>query len=164
MTCKKKVAVRAGALGIVMMMATAGGHSEFTRMLAAPTFYIAASGEYDNYSTTLDVKGASNLPPGSRLSVTLDDFIGFRSSTLSEDTVVTLNEGGFFEATLKPRLGKQFKDNMVCDVSFIPDPALQRPSVLKVVGKHGELLGIERNPQVGKNSGGYYLEALVHIP
>jgi hypothetical protein len=37
--------------------------------------------------------------------------------------------------------------------------------VLKVIGKKGELLGIDNNPQIGKMSGeNYYLQALVHIP
>ena len=62
------------------------------RLLTAPTFYIAASGQYYKNSTTLDVKGASNLPPGSRLSVALYDFVGYKSSILSEDSVAVLNK------------------------------------------------------------------------
>ncbi len=46
----------------------------------------------------------------------------------------------------------------------MPNAVEQDPAVLKIVGKNGELLGIENNPQVGKNSGGYYLDALVNIP
>ena len=131
----------------------------------APTFYISASGEYDRFSATLDVKGASNLPPGSRLSVALYDFVGYRSSILSEDATVVLNKDGFFKVTLKPRQGKQFQNNMVCDISLVPNVVRQDPSVLKIIGKKGELLGIENNPQVGKMSGeNYYLQALVHIP
>jgi hypothetical protein len=53
---------------------------------------------------------------------------------------------------------------MVCDVSFIPHGVPQETAVLKITGKNGELLGIGTNPQIGKNSGGYYLQALVHIP
>ena len=135
-----------------------------TKTLSAPTFYIAASGEFNNFGTTLDLRGVSNLPPGSRLSVNLYDFVGYRSSALSQDAVVVLNKDGFFAVTLQPIQGKQFKDNMVCDISLNPNAVKQDPSVLKIVGKTGELLGIENNPQVHKNSGGYYLEALVHIP
>jgi hypothetical protein len=134
------------------------------KSLAAPTFYIAASAEYYNASTTLDVKGASNLPPGSRLRVSLYDFIGYKSSVLSEDEDVVLNKDGFFEVTLKPLQEKQFKDNMVCDILFSPIMIPQNPSVLAISGKKGELLGGEHNPQVHKNSGGYYLEAIVHVP
>jgi len=96
--------------------------------------------------------------------VTLSDFIGIKSSILSEDAVVVLNKDGFFAVTLKPLQGKQFKDNMVCDISLNPNAVRQDPDVLKIVGKKGELLGIENNPQVHKNSGGYYLQAIVHIP
>jgi|ERR1017187_1569349 hypothetical protein len=135
-----------------------------TQALSAPTFYIAASGEYNKFSTTLDFKGVSNLPPGSRLSITLSDFIGYRSSILSEDAVVVIGKDGFFTVTLKPLVGKQLKNNMVCDISLNPNAVRQEPEVLRIVGRKGELLGIENNPQVHRNSGGYYLEAIVHIP
>lgn len=65
---------------------------------------------------------------------------------------------------MKPREGKTFKENMVCDVSFVPHGVPQDTAVLKITGKNGELLGIGTNPQIGKNAGGYYLQALVHIP
>jgi hypothetical protein len=146
---------------------TTHSDAQSRQTLSAPTFYIAASGDYNNYgdlNPNLDVKGVSNLPPGSRLSVTVYDFVGYRSSILSEDAEVVLGKDGFFKVTLRPRKGMQFKDNMVCIVSFTPHGGPQGPSVLKIVGKEGELLGIENNPQIGKNSGGYYLQALVHIP
>ncbi len=117
------------------------------------------------YSPTLTLKGASNLPPGSKLTVFLYDFIGYKSSTLSEEAIVALPESGLFEVTLKPREGKTLKQNMVCDISFIPHGVVpQETAVLKITGKNGESLGIGTNPQIGKNSGGYYLQAFVHIP
>ncbi|MFY9725772.1 MAG: hypothetical protein WAJ87_09765, partial [Bryobacteraceae bacterium] len=74
-------------------------------------------------------------------------------------------ESGLFEVTLKPREGKTLKQNMVCDISFIPHGVVpQETAVLKITGKNGESLGIGTNPQIGKNSGGYYLQAFVHIP
>jgi hypothetical protein len=133
--------------------------------LSSPTFYIAASGEYNKFGTTLPVKGVSNLPAGSRLVVRLYDYVGYQSTVLSEDAQVVLDKGGFFEVTLKPREGKRFKDNMVCEILFSTNFIQQDAAVLKIVGKKGELLGIENNPQVKKQSGdNYYLEALVHIP
>jgi hypothetical protein len=150
---------------IVTLASAAYSEAQSTKRLTAPSFYIAASGEYNKYSTTLDVKGVSNLPPGSRLSVILYDFVGYRSSILSAEAIVALNKDGFFEVTLKPRKGKQFKDNMVCEISLNPNAVRQDSSVLKVIGKKGELLGIDNNPQIGKMSGeNYYLQALVHIP
>jgi hypothetical protein len=97
--------------------------------------------------------------------VDLYDFVGYRSSILNADAIVVLNQDGFFEVTLKPRQGKQFKDNMVCKISLNPNAVRQDPSVLKIIGKKGELLGVDNNPQIGKMSGeNYYLQALVHIP
>jgi hypothetical protein len=76
-----------------------------------------------------------------------------------------LNRNGFFEATLKPLSGKQFKEHMVCHVSFNPKGVRQDESVLKIAGKKGERLGIENNPQVGKMSEeNYYLQLFVEIP
>jgi hypothetical protein len=135
-----------------------------TTGLSAPTLYISASGQYYTDSTKLDVKGASNLPPGSKLSVTLYDFIGYQSSILSEEAIVTLGRDGFFNVTLTPLPNRQFKPNMVCVIYFNPRFPKQDAPILKVVGATGELLGIDRNPQVGKNSGGYYLEDFVNIP
>ena len=79
--------------------------AQSAKTMAAPTFYVAASGEYSKYSPTLTLKGASNLPPGSKLTVFLYDFVGYKSSTLSEDASVTLPESGLFEVTLKPGKG-----------------------------------------------------------
>lgn len=144
---------------------TSFGERQASKALPAPTFYIAASGQYERVGSTLEVKGATNLPPGSRLSITLYDFVGYQSSILSETDIVTLDNNGFFKATLKPLNGRQFKANMVCDIFFDTNSIRQNESVLKVVGEKGRLLGVGYNPQVAKNSGeNYYLEALVHIP
>ncbi len=53
---------------------------------------------------------------------------------------------------------------MVLVISFDPRSVSQDAAVLRITGRKGELLGIETNPQVGKNSGGYYLQAFVYIP
>jgi hypothetical protein len=158
------VGVRIGLAALMIAAALPRSGAQPARTTTAPTFYIAASGECGKYSKTLTLKGASNLPSRSRLTVYVYDFIGYKSSTLSDATVVSLPESGLFDVTLKPREGKTFKENMVCDVSFIPHGVPQETAVLKITGKNGELLGIGTNPQIDKNSGGYYLQALVHIP
>jgi hypothetical protein len=157
--------VRVALTALLIAVTLSQSEAQPAKTMAAPTFYLAASGEYGRYSPTLTLKGASNLPPGSKLTVHLDDFIGYKSTALSEEAVVTLPESGLFEVTLKPQTGKIFKQNMVCDISFIPHGVLpQEAGVLKITGKNGESLGIGTNPQIGKNSGGYYLQAFVHIP
>jgi hypothetical protein len=168
------VPVRVFVMLAAVLVATTLPRSEAqsAQPLAAPTFYIAASGEYSTYSPTVRVRGASNVPPGSKLTVSLYDFIGDKSSILSEEAVVTLSERGLFEVTLRPREGKTFKANMVCVILFDPQGAVvrettvlpQAPAVVKITGKNGESLGIGTNPQIGKNSAGYYLQALVQIP
>lgn len=158
------VRVRIALAALIIATALPRSEAMPAETIAAPTFYIAASGEYGKYSKSLTLKGASNLPPGSRLTVYVYDFIGYKRSILSEDAVATLPESGLFEVILKPRAGKTFKENMVCDISFIPRGVPQETTVLKITGKSGELLGIGTNPQIGENSGGYYLQALVHIP
>jgi hypothetical protein len=150
------------AITLLVITATLQSHAQGLWPLRAPTFYIVAGGDYSKYSAFVTVKGASNLPAGSRIAVSLSDYVGFRSSILSETAEIVLDKTGFFEVTLKPLNGKRFKDNMVCDLTLMPSS--QSGAVQKVVGKKGELLGIDSNPQVGKNSGEYYLEALVHIP
>lgn len=157
--------IRRNLVAVIFMLSAATtlqSHAEPLGPLTAPTFYIVARGEYSKYSTTITVKGASNLPVGSRIAVSLSDFVGFQSSILSETATVTLGGTGLFEVALRPLTGKNFKDNMVCDLVFLPSS--QSVAVQKVVGTKGESLGIDSNPQVGKNSGEYYLEALVHIP
>lgn len=50
---------------------------------------------------------------------------------------------------------------MVCDISLDPKAVTQNASVLKIIGKKCELLGVENNPQVGKMLGeNYYLQSI----
>jgi hypothetical protein len=163
--CQKRLPVRIALAALLIAATLPHLEAQSVKTMAAPTFYIAASGEFNRYSPTLTLKGASNLPPGSKLTVFVYDFIGYKSSTLSEEAIVTLPESGLFQVALKPQEGKTFKQNIVCDISFIPHGVVpQEAAVLKITGKNGESLGIGTNPQIGKNSGGYYLQALVHIP
>src|SRR5579862_8062454 len=126
------------AFFILTLTVVASSQAPSTRK--TPTFYIAASGEFSKFSTSVTIKGASNLPTGARLDLTMYDFIGYQSSILSEKLIVALTREGFFEATLKPLPGTHFRPNMVCDISFQPHGEPQEASVLKIVGRHGELL------------------------
>ncbi len=103
--------------------------------------------------------GATNLPSGSVLTVMCDDFIGYGSHTVSKDTTVTVAPNGLFQVSVAPKGSYEFKTNMICSVSF---HAWQQPAaVLKITGRHGEMLGKETtNSQVGIYSGGQYLEAV----
>jgi hypothetical protein len=151
-------------MAALLALAVLSAAPEAHHTLTAPTFYIAASAQFDEYSPTVTVKGASNLPVGSRLSAVLYDYIGYLGSPLSEERFIKLPKNGLFEIVLKPLPEKKFKHNMVCDVGFFPAAPGSDVSVLAIVGKRGEQLGIDTNPQIGKNSGAYYLDTLIDVP
>jgi hypothetical protein len=134
--------------------------------LWAPTYYIAAKATYDGRPDQLYVVGASNLPTGARLYLNVYRYIGEGGSAINERVSAVVGNGGFFEANLHPTKGNQFDHNLVCDIVFatLTDPS-QAPSVLKVVGKHGEHLGFPKNPQVEVMSGeNFTLIDRIHIP
>jgi hypothetical protein len=134
--------------------------------LWAPTYYIAARGTYDGRPDELYVVGASNLPIGARVYLNVYRYIGEGGSTINEGASAVIGNGGFFEATLHPTKGNQFQHNLVCDIAFAThtDPS-QPPSVLQVVGNHGEHLGFPKNPQVEVTSGeNFALVERIHVP
>jgi len=136
------------------------------RQLWAPTYYIAAKATYDGRPDELHVVGVSNLPTGARLYVSVYRYIGEGGNPINEGASTVVGKGGFFEANLHPTHGNQFEHNLACDVVFatVTDPP-QPPSVLQVVGKHGERLGFPKNPQVEVTSGETFtLVDRIHIP
>lgn len=132
--------------------------------LTAPTFYIAASAEYGG-SNWIYLRGASNLPSGAHLLINMSNYVGEGSSILSQDTRATVDRSGFFEATILPKAGAEFRHNLACQILFMPTFPDQERSVFRAVGKDGSKLWLfGRNPQAKVISGGYYLEELIHVP
>jgi hypothetical protein len=134
--------------------------------LSAPTYYIAARAAYDGRPDDLYVVGASNVPKGARLYLNVYRYIGEGGNAINEGASVVVGEDGFFEANLHPAKGSQFQHNLVCDIvlATVTDPP-QLPSVLQVVGKHGEKLGFPKNPQVEVLSGNnFILVDRIHVP
>jgi hypothetical protein len=134
--------------------------------LWAPTYYIAAKATYDGRPDELYVVGVSNLPYGARLYLNVYHYIGENGDAINESASTIVGKGGFFEANLHPTKGNQFQHNLVCDIVFatFTDPP-QPPSVLQVVGKHGEHLGFPKNPQVEALSGERFtLIDRIHVP
>ncbi len=134
--------------------------------LSAPTYYIAARAAYDGRPDALYVVGASNLPSGARLHLIVYRYIGEGGNAINEGASAVVDEDGFFEVNLHPAKGSQFQHNLVCDIVFatVTDPP-QPPSVLQVVGKHGEKLGFPKNPQVEVLSGDRFLLVdRIHVP
>ena len=133
--------------------------------LWAPTYYIAARGTYDG-PDELYLVGATNLPVGARLYLNVYRYIGEGGSAINEGASAVVGKEGFFEGTLRPTKGNQFQHNLVCDIVFVTrtDPP-QPPSVLQVVGSHGEHLGFPKNPQVEVMSGeNFALIGRIHVP
>lgn len=153
------------ALGL-LWSAVVRTDTQAERRLWAPTYYIAAKATYDGDPNGLRIAGASNLPQGARLSVYVSRYMGEGSHAINESATAIVDRGGFFEVTLHPTKGNKFEHNLACDIGFAThtDPP-QPPSVLRIVGSHGEHLGFPKNPQVGVMSGdNYTLNELVHVP
>ena len=122
--------------------------------LKAPTHYIAADIQECN-SGLVRLKGASNLPTGSRLQIQIGELKGsaivpYRNSTAS------VNVDGTFAAEVRPVKGKEFRSQLVGLVNFETAWKDQPKSVTDIVGTHGERLGDFKNPQFFQRSGWYY--------
>ena len=138
--------------------------------LHAPTYYIVVSGQLLDDNTIL-VRGASSLPPGSRIAIQAGD--GIKSA--SESACVSIGEDGLFSQKLHPIEGGRFKwsSNLAIDAVFRTNQCEQSDGVLQVVGKHGQYLGNDNyenridthmqmtpgminNPQLFQESGWYF--------
>jgi hypothetical protein len=146
------------AIAAAMFSQTKSRHS-----LTAPTYYIAANAEY-RHAEQIWLRGASNLPAGAVLVVDVQDYVGEGSQILSVRALPKVGKDGFFEATLAPLPKMQFKHNIVCLVSFLPNSPDQAATVTGTVGRRGEQLGFPKNPQTYVHSGeNVYLGAAIHV-
>jgi len=119
--------------------------------LRALTYYIAVS-DHECTEDEVSVRGASNLPPGARIGVSITAFNGEMGwDDYSDDVYATLDDKGFFSQLVHAKRGRRFRNNLVIKVWF--RPYKQSPSVLAAVGKHGERLDFKKNPQAFMESG-----------
>lgn len=117
----------------------------------AVRYYIAVRAEL-NGPDEVDIFGASNLPPGSRLTVSLYDFLGQGSRILNSETVAAVGANGLFRLQIHPKKGATFRTNEICGVVFFPTYPEQPENVLRAVGRTGERLGNAwENPQIDGN-------------
>ena len=120
--------------------------------LPAVGYYVAIKARLYN-EDQIWVFGASNLPRGSLITITVYDFAGEGGKTLSQDATVAVGKDGLFEVTVHPAKGLRFRNNLICDAVFMPNFPKQTAEVLRIVGKVGEHLGdTGSNPQVESNS------------
>jgi hypothetical protein len=76
--------------------------------LWAPTYYIAAKATYDGRPAELHVVGASNLPSGARLYVTVYRYIGEGGDAINEGASTIVGKGGSSKRTCIQRVGTNF--------------------------------------------------------
>lgn len=148
--------------GLAIFLLTAGVVlGEHTPLQCTPKigFFIATGYARLQSPDEAYIFGATNLPSGSVLMVMCYDFIGQGSHIVSKETKLAVAANGQFQVSLAAKQPYQFKNNMICSVSF--DAWDQPAAVLKITGRHGERLGTPTtNSQIGIYSGGQYLEAI----
>jgi hypothetical protein len=124
------------------------------KKLSAPTYYLAAQASTTCDRDHITIRGATNLPPGSRINVIAlelkRDSKDYRKPQ-SEAMQTNVRPDGLFDVRLKPKAG-DFSEYVVVQVTF--DASVNQPrSVSQVVGRKGEMLGDLDNPQLGIYSG-----------
>jgi len=134
--------------------------------LPAPTYYIAAQVRGTCERDEISVHGATNLPPGSMVTLTISNFDGDGWKDYSDENYAVVDAKGFFDAKIHPRRNIHFRHNLILLASFMPFRPRQPEKVLKVAGKRGQKLGDElSNPQVLKYSGeNYILWTIARVP
>lgn len=131
--------------------------------LGAPTYFIAGRAEYRD-SGEIWLRGTSNLPPGSVLTVDVMNYVGENGEELGVRSLPEIKKDGSFQAAIVPLPHKVFKPNIVCMVSFSPNFPRQSRSVIDAVGQNGQRLDFPANPQAMIMSGNrVYLESDLHV-
>lgn len=157
LTRANRVRIRVCALCLALLCTTLvppGAASDKTANcgLGAAGYYLAVKARLQD-DDLIDVFGASNLPPGSIVTINIYDYIGEGSHILNEPSMIGIGDDGTFRAGVQSAKGKKFKANDVCDVVFSANYPKQPSSVLEVVGPSGRNLGkAGMNPQVQDNS------------
>ncbi len=129
----------------------------------SPIYFLAAR-EQECSATTMEVRGATNLPKGAVVVVVASRMVQNGWSEVSERFYATVDGKGLFSAQLRPKVGERFELNMLVQVFFGPAYHTQPQSVIDVVGKKGERLGNFDNPQFGQLSGeNYYLATIARV-
>ncbi|MFL6300069.1 MAG: hypothetical protein ACJ71N_05635 [Terriglobales bacterium] len=101
---------------------------------------------------TVDAFIATNLPPGSRLVININDFLGTASHVLNNPTTAVVGADGTVRVEVTPKTGMEFKPNEPCGVVFSPTGMDQPSATLRQVGPTGERLGDPfKNPLIDGN-------------
>jgi hypothetical protein len=133
--------------------------------LHAPTYYVVVEADRCERDT-VNFSGASNLPPKALISMRISDFLGdFGWKDYSDDVYASVDAKGFFAGEIHPKKSLVFRRNLLLVAYFAPYRPTQPSEVLAVVGRHGERLGGQENPQLGQVSGpNYLLHTIARVP
>ena len=146
--------------------------------LSAPTYYIAVSARLQD-AQHVRFEGASNVPPGAKISINVAKFSGYGWTSYSADNCSSVNDEGLFAGQLTPKPGLEFPRSGDLVVAATFQTNLCRPQatpVLEALGEKGqrlanvkdgdmtELAGLSDNPQIYQVSGWYYgIEAIARV-
>ena len=125
--------------------------------LPAPTYYLAVNARTCE-GGEVRFNGASNLPKGAMIGITISDFDHYAWKEFSGEIFLPIDENGFFDGRIQPKQGMLFRGNLILVAEFTTFRPQQPADVLRVAGKKGQNLGDPlTNPQMGQVSGPYYL-------
>lgn len=131
--------------------------------LKAPTYYLAAR-TANCTQHEIKIVGATNIPPGAIVLINVTEFFEDGWKDASANYYATVHERGSFEATVKANANTNFHRNLVARVVFGPAYHPQPTGVLTIVGRRGERLALNDNPQLGQPSGeNYSIETIARV-
>ena len=116
------------------------------KQLTAPTYYIAVEAQH-SYDNVIRVRGASNLPPGAKIS--LQFFLPNDQAWKEpgQSVCVALDSNGLFDwREMSLPSGVPYPRDLFVMATFLPNECKQNAQVLKVLGTHGQYLGHDNRP------------------
>lgn len=156
-----------------LALSAAGGVGQ-PKKLYAPGYYIAVDATRE-YEGVVRVRGASNLPVGSKIGLQVEELVPENGrKPLSTLRCQAVDQRGLFSAELQVTKESYQKRDLIVDATFLTNQCAQDQEVTRVVGHHGELLGndgrvvtkeevergetpgMQENPQVFQISGWYF--------
>lgn len=113
--------------------------------LSAPGYYIAIMAQH-SYDTVIRVRGASNLPPGTKVLLQVVAMNDQAYKTYSQDICVAVDEKGLFEQEVGLSAGNLWRRDLLVNAIFLPNECKQNAHVLQILGSHGQYLGHDNRP------------------
>jgi len=139
----RSVWIAACVIGVIACSA-AGGVGQPNK-LRAPGYYIAVDATRE-HEGVIRVRGASNLPVGTKISLEVEELSPENGKPLSALTCVAVDQKGLFRAELQVAKDIYQKKGLIVDAIFLTNQCVQDQEVIRVVGHHGELLGNDGRP------------------